>query len=507
MGNPLNLLVIEDSASDFALVTRHLAHHGLEAICRRVSSPEEVEQALAAAEPWDAVLSDYSLPGMDFSDTFARLRRRYPEVAVIVVSGTIGEERAVELLRLGVSDFVLKDNLVRLGPAIRRAIDATAATRARRAAEQALHEREAQYFRLVEATFDCIWEADAEGRYTWISPRIATLLGYSPDEVVGRRRTELMREDEAARIQAVFAAIVAERRPFTMVEAVFRHRDGRDVVLESSGLPIVDAAGNFLGHLGASRDVSEKKKAEAEAHRHAEHLSRTFDTLVRTNAALERLTFAASHDLQEPVRNIVSFAQMIERRLGAHADAELRQDLSFMIQGAYRMRDIVGGLMRLAEVSQGTAAWEVHDGGTLVAAAQAGLAAEITRSGATIAVGALPPVLADGEQLQEVFACLLSNAIKFARPDHPPTIRVAAERADDGWLFTVADDGPGIERPYLEQVFQPFQRLQAGGGYPGAGLGLAIARRIVERHGGRIWADSRPGRGTTMSFILPPLAP
>jgi signal transduction histidine kinase len=171
------------------------------------------------------------------------------------------------------------------------------------------------------------------------------------------------------------------------------------------------------------------------------------------------------------------------------------------------MRDIVAGLMQVAGISRSTAAWTVHDAGDLEAAAESALTAEIARSGATIAVAALPRILGDGEQLQELLVCLLSNAIKFARPDHPPHIRVAAERVAEGWRFTVADDGMGVEGQYLEQIFQPFQRLKTGGDYPGVGLGLAISQRIVERHGGRIWADSTPGQGTTISFLLPPLAP
>ena len=506
MGAPLNLLVIEDSPADYALLTRHLARQGLEAACRRVAGMEDLGLALSTAPRWDAVLSDYNLPGMDFAEAFGLIRQRHPDMIVILVSGTIGEERAVEVLKLGVTDFVLKDNLIRLVPTIRRALDEAAAIRARRRAEGALREREAKYSRLIEATFDCIWETDAEGRYSWISPRIASLLGYNPEQMVGRSRTDFMPEDEARRMDAVFAEIAAECRPFAMVEATFRHQDGREVILESSGLPILDGDGGCAGYLGASRDVTRQRRAEAEVRRQTAELRKTLDTLLRTNSELERLTFAAAHDLQEPIRNIVSFAQMIERRLGGNADADIRQDLSHLVQGAYRLRDLNSGIARLATLGHGTAPWKVHDLGELLAEAERFLAAEIERSGARIVAEALPRALGDGEQLRDLLTCLLSNAIKFARPGMKPEIHVAAHPEDEGWRISVSDNGQGIEPQYLDQIFLPFQRLKAGADNPGVGLGLTMARRIVERHGGRIRADSVFGQGTTISFSLPPLA-
>lgn len=262
MEKPVHLLVIEDSRSDFALVERYLARQGLAASCCRADSLDTVRAALESGH-WDAVLSDFNVPGLDFAESFGLIRAKGDgNTPVILVSGTIGEERAVDLLKRGVTDFVLKDNLARLVPAIRRALKEVSEKRGRELAERVLREREAQLGRLLETTFDCSWETDAEHRYTWISPHIHTLLGYRPEEVIGRHRFDFMPQDEAQHMQSLFTGLIAEKRPFSMIETIFLHRNGRKVVLQSSGLPITRPDGTFAGYFGASRDITETKHTE-----------------------------------------------------------------------------------------------------------------------------------------------------------------------------------------------------------------------------------------------------
>ena len=259
---PVDLLIVEDSPSDLALIERHLARQGLPVSCRQAATLTDVTAAMRVGPP-DAVLSDYKLPGLDFVEVFEAVRAAFPHLPVILVSGTVGEERAVELLRLGVTDFVLKDNLGRLVPSIRRALNEVAERRARQEAERQLHEREARFSRLIEASFDCAWETDARHFYTWISPRVTDVLGYTPEEMVGRSCFEFMPAGEAERVRALLPSFAARRRPFAMAENLFLHRDGRPLVLESSGFPVIAADGTITGYFGASRDVTRRHDAEA----------------------------------------------------------------------------------------------------------------------------------------------------------------------------------------------------------------------------------------------------
>jgi len=261
MDKPISLLVIEDSRSDFALLERYIERQGMPAACYRVDSLGALQSALES-RPWDAVLSDFNVPGLDFLESFEAIRANNPDVPVILVSGTIGEERAVDLLKRGVTDFVLKDNLARLAPAILRAGKEVAEKHRRELVERKLRDHEAQLARLLETTFDCSWETDAEHRFTWISPRVHDLLGYRPDEVIGRSRFDLMPPDEAGRSRSIFAGLAADRGPFTMLENVVLHRDGQTVIIESSGLPISRSDGSFAGYFGASRDITGAKHAE-----------------------------------------------------------------------------------------------------------------------------------------------------------------------------------------------------------------------------------------------------
>lgn len=495
----LTFLIIEDSTADYLLLTRHLAQNGLACRCHRVENADSLRGALHVGA-WDMVLSDYNLPGMVFGASLSLIQSCRPDLPVILISGSIGEEQAVDLLKQGVADFVLKNSLHRLIPAIERSLRDVAERRARRAAEDALRERERHFRMLVETTFDWIWEMDAQGRYVYVSPRVTALLGYTPEQVIGRTPFDFMPADEAERLRPVFAGIFAGRQPFSMLENVNLDLHGRRVVLETSGMPVLAADGQFTGYQCAGRDISERKEAERA-------IRNTVDALTRSNDELERLTFAASHDLQEPVRGIVSFAQLIERRLGPALDSETRQDLGFMVQSAYRMRDIVTGLLAFSELTQDSGHWSSQDCTQMVEAVRQSLAGDILRAGATLAVGPLPVITGNGEQLHQLFHALISNALKFVRPAVPPCIEISAKAEGDHWRFSVADNGLGIEPQYFDQMFRPFKRLHTNVDYPGPGLGLAMARRVVERHGGRIWIESAPGNGTTMIFTLGAASP
>lgn len=247
----------------------------------------------------------------------------------------------------------------------------------------------------------------------------------------------------------------------------------------------------------ALADISRAKQAE-------EELKQTVDALSRSNAELERFAYVASHDLQEPLRTVISYAQFLERRYGPQLEGDAREFLDFIVGGARRMHSLVNDLLAYSRVgSQGRAFARIASG-ELVASVMNAMRETIRASGGEVVVeGDLPEVRGDTIQLVQLFQNLIGNALKFQAEGRPARVRVGAERKGDQWLFHVRDNGIGIELQYLPVIFDVFKRLHTADAYPGTGIGLSICKRVVERHGGRIWAESTSGEGTTFWFTLP----
>ena len=246
----------------------------------------------------------------------------------------------------------------------------------------------------------------------------------------------------------------------------------------------------------ALEDISERKLAERS-------LSMTVEKMVEANSELERFAYVAAHDLREPVRGIVSFAQLLERRLHGTIDAEAEEFLQFLIASAHRMQNQLQGLLSYSRVGTGGRSYEPLAMDKALASAVDTLAESIAATRASVESDPLPMVVGDASQLTEVFQHLLGNALKFARAGIPPRIRITAAQSGAEWIFAVSDTGIGIDRRYANEIFQVFRRLHGPGAYPGAGIGLATCRRIIERHGGRIWVDFAVGDGATIRFALP----
>ena len=242
----------------------------------------------------------------------------------------------------------------------------------------------------------------------------------------------------------------------------------------------------------------ERRKAELALEERARDLA-------RSNGDLEQFAYVASHDLQEPLRMVASYVQLIERRYRDKLDANAREFIGFAVEGVTRMRRLIEDLLAYSRVGTRGRALAPVDVGAVVDTAEKNLEQAVAESGAQITKDELPLVLADEGQLTQVFQNLIGNAIKFRR-DETPRVHVGGRREGNDWVFSVRDNGIGIEREYFDRIFVIFQRLNPREIYPGTGIGLAITKKIVERHGGRIWVDSTPGEGSTISFSIPAAA-
>ena len=244
------------------------------------------------------------------------------------------------------------------------------------------------------------------------------------------------------------------------------------------------------------REVTERAAAE-------QALREKTDALGRSNAELEQFAYVASHDLQEPLRMVSSYMQLFEKRYAGEVDAQAQKYINYAVEGAKRMQALIGGLLEFSRVGRVDEPFGPVDTGSALDHALLNLRSAIEESHAAVTRGQLPTVTGNAGRLAQVFQNLIGNAIKFRRRDEAPTIHVSALAQRKEWLFAVHDNGIGIDPQYLERIFVIFQRLHTRAEYPGTGIGLSICKKVIERHGGRIWVESQPGAGATFHFTLP----
>jgi len=224
--------------------------------------------------------------------------------------------------------------------------------------------------------------------------------------------------------------------------------------------------------------------------------------LEHSNRELEQFAYVASHDLQEPLRMVSSYTELLERRYGDKLDDKAREFIGYAVDGAVRMQRLINDLLEFSRVSTRGKALQPVDVTRVLGTVRANLSVAIQDAGALVTNDALPTVMADETQLVQLLQNLIGNAIKF-RGRERPHVHVGAQATATEWVFAVRDNGIGIAPEYFERIFVIFQRLHARDEYPGTGIGLAVCRRILDRHGGRIWVESEPGHGSTFYFALP----
>ena len=356
----MRVLIVEDEPADVELELRELRQAGFEASADVAQSAEEFA-AWLRSNSYSVVLADYKLPNWNGMETIEVLRREGLDVPVILVSGELGELTAVECIKQGAADYVLKDHLARLPASVRRAM-----------------------------------------------------------------REKKLRDD---------------------------HR-------------------------------------------------KSLEDLARSNRDLEQFAYVASHDLQEPLRMVATYTQLLAERYQGKLDADADKYIHYAVDGALRMQKLVQDLLAFSRVGRQGMALENTDCNAVLQAALKNLEAAIRESGAVVEHTQLPLVVADSSQLTQVFQNLIGNAIKF-RGSEPPLIRINAKANRREWVFSVADNGIGIAAEHTEHVFALFRRLHTHAEYPGNGIGLSICKKIIEQHGGRIWVESELGRGSVFQFTLP----
>jgi PAS domain S-box-containing protein len=378
---------------------------------------------------------------------------------------------------------------------------------ARKQAEQELRASEARFRSLTELSSDWYWEQDEFYRFTAFSKGILERAGVAQEAFLGKTRWDGKVIDMSPADWAAHKALLDARKPFYDLEYGRIDADGKMRYLSTSGQPVFDASGRFAGYRGVGRDITARKLAEAALRAAHDDLERKAKELQRSNAELEQFAYVASHDLQEPLRMIGSYTQLLERRYASRLDSDALEFMHFIVDGATRMKQLIEDLLAYSRVGTRGKALQRVSMKAVYDRAVLNLRGAIEQSGVIVASDVLPEVWGDDVQLAQLLQNLIANALKFRR-EAPPRIHLGVSENEREWTFCMSDNGIGIEPAYFERIFMVFQRLHTRDEYPGTGIGLAICKKVVDRHGGRIWVESEPGAGSRFSFTLPkePLA-
>lgn len=367
---------------------------------------------------------------------------------------------------------------------------------ARQAAEAAREEQHERFLLLTRATLDTVWDWDAQRDALWLSDNLERAFGWRPPE--GRERAwmrERVHPDDLERLGRELAALDRDRRDLWSTELRFRHADGTYRNVLARAMVLRDAEGKRTRVLGTLLDLSDRIAIEHQLRERTEELE-------RSNTELERFAQIASHDLQEPLRTISSFVQLLSKRYADKLDEHGARFIHHAVDGAERMRALINALLAYSRVDRLDAPITGEVSLTKVLArVRADLRTAISESNAELTCDELPVVQGNEIQLTQVLLNVISNALKY-RGSEPPRIHLWAEPDEPGWRISIKDNGIGIDPQYFERIFVVFQRLHTREAYEGTGVGLAICKRIVERHGGRIWVESTPGHGSTFHFTL-----
>jgi len=362
-----------------------------------------------------------------------------------------------------------------------------------------LKEKEIKYRSLYENAPVGIFHSTLDGKYIDVNPELARLLGYdSPEDLISTvNKTSIADVIYVNKnLRPGFLESALKAKAWFKTENLYRRKDGeiiigdlsfRDLGNDNDGNPLLE---------GFMTDITTRKKSE-------EKLKEIIEELERSNNELESFAYITSHDLQEPLRTIASYAQLIERRYKDKLDPDADEFIEFMVDGSRRMKQMIQGLLDYSRVGTRGHEFTEFESEDALNYALSNLGTAISKADAEITSDELPVTFADKDQMVRVFQNLIGNALKFHREGLKPKIHISARKEDGEYIFSISDNGIGLEEQYSNQIFEVFKRLHAIGEYHGTGIGLAIVKRIIDRHGGRVWVESEPCVGSTFYFTIP----
>ena len=493
MNKELRVLVVEDTPQDMALINHELRKTGLRFRSRRVESREAFLHELEHHTP-DIILSDHGVPGFDGFAALAEARKRCPNAPFIFVTGAPRHEAVRQTLHSGADDYVLKSHLNLLGPAVERALREASTRASRSQLESALQNAEEQLRLLTDELKEhATFMLDTSGRIASWNPGAEEMLGYEPNEILDRDFGDIFAPGSDGQLLSR-ELIEAASREGRAGSAISLARKRRDVLhANATVIALRGASQNLRGFFCVLQDATKSKNSHSK------------DQVARLEAAgseMEKFTHAVALDLQLPLRDIEGCAELLMKSAGGQLAQKDQDYLKTIQKAAQRMSQLVDDLFTFSRIGQtqmyhlplslaDVAREVIHD-----------LRNETEGRSVEWVIGDLPEVTGDSIMLWQVMTNLISNALKFTRTRERARIQVGATENEREHIIFVRDNGVGFDSTCADRLFGVFQRLHTNE-FEGTGVGLANVRRIIERHGGRVWAEGTTGEGATFYFTLP----
>ncbi len=488
--NLIKILLIEDDPGDADLIQELLLDEPAYSYAYVCAETLKMGLAHLARGGLDVVLLDLSLPDSQGIDTFLSVHSRAPTVPIVVLTGYDDKRLALDAVRHGAQDYLVKGKVD--GRVIVRVIQYAIE---RKRAEEAMRESEARFRSAFDYAAIGMALVGIDGSWIKVNTAFCEIVGYAEVELLGMNFQDITHPDDLETSVEYFQQLLQGTRQYYHLEKRFIHRQGYEIWVDNSSSLVRNGQGQPLYIVAQIQDITRRKQVE-------EELAHRVEELARSNQELEQFAYVASHDLQEPLRMVASYTQLLARRYTDHLDDDANEFIAFAVDGVRRMQQLINDLLLYARVGTQGKAFELTSCEMVLDNALIDLQSPIRESGAVITHDPLPAILADASQLRQVFENLIGNAIKF-RSDKLPHIHISAEQQGREWVFAVRDNGIGLESEYAERIFVIFQRLHGIDQYRGTGIGLAICKKIVERHGGRIWVESQLRQGSTFYFTIP----
>jgi PAS domain S-box-containing protein len=507
MNNAVRILILEDDARDAVLIKDELQRSGLEFRSKRVETRNDFITSLERESP-DLILSDHGLPAFDGFSALHLAKQKAPDVPFIFVTGSLGEETAVKALKTGATDYVLKHKLVDLGPSVHRALREAAERARRKQAEEALRESQERFRLLLEGVKDyAICMLDPEGRVLTWNTAAQAIEGYGPDQIIGRHFSYIFSAADRKSGLPKKCLAVAEKSGRFETEVLLVRKDGSKYWANVVLTALRNGNGEITGFSKVIRDITERKHAEEEIRTlNAELEDRVFQRTMELEAAnkeLEAFSYSVSHDLRAPLRHIDGFAEMLTRSGARDLNEDNQRLLKVISDSARQMGQLIDDLLAFSRTGRSELKLVSIPMTPFVATTIQELAPEIRNRKVTWKIAKLPTVQADPVTLRQVMVNLLCNALKYSSKRPESRVEIGFKDGRQETTFFVRDNGVGFDPRYASKLFGVFQRLHSATEFEGTGIGLAIVRRIIARHGGKTWAEGVLDEGATFYFSLP----